>query len=92
MMFENLSTTLARELGRIKHDIADTIAAANEAHAAKEKALAEAGALKMAAEREHQACEEEWKELTHIIEDDRWVLGIGGHAVTVWVVQHRIEV
>jgi hypothetical protein len=50
---------------------ADSITAANEANAAKEKALAEASTLKLAAEREHAAFEEEWRQLTHLIEDDR---------------------
>lgn len=50
---------------------ADTITAANEAHAAKEKALSEVAALKLAAEKEHAAFEEEWRQLSHIIEDDR---------------------
>lgn len=50
---------------------ADTITAANEAHAAKEKALAEVSALKLAAEREHATFEEEWRQLTHLIEEDR---------------------
>ena len=50
---------------------ADSITAANEANAAKDKALAEASALKLAAEREHAAFEEEWRQLTHLIEDDR---------------------
>lgn len=49
----------------------DSITAANEANAAKEKALAEASTLKLAAEREHAAFEEEWRQLTHLIEDDR---------------------
>lgn len=52
----------------------DSITAANEANTAKEKALAEASALKLAAEREHAAFEEEWRQLTHLIEDDRCVL------------------
>lgn len=50
---------------------ADTITAVNEAHTAKEKALSEVAALKLAAEKEHAAFEEEWRQLTHIIEDDR---------------------
>jgi hypothetical protein len=50
---------------------ADTITAANEAHVAKEKALSEVAALKLAAEKEHAAFEEEWRQLSHIIEDDR---------------------
>lgn len=50
----------------------DSITAANEANTAKEKALAEASALKLAAEREHAAFEEEWRQLTHLIEDDRY--------------------
>lgn len=50
---------------------ADTINAVNEAHTAKEKALSEVTALKLAAEKEHAAFEEEWRQLTHIIEDDR---------------------
>jgi hypothetical protein len=49
----------------------DTITAANEAHVAKEKALSEVAALKLAAEKEHAAFEEEWRQLSHIIEDDR---------------------
>ncbi|KAF8055922.1 ODA1 [Scenedesmus sp. PABB004] len=49
----------------------DTITAANEAHVGKDKALAEVAALKLAAEKEHAAFEEEWRQLSHIIEDDR---------------------
>lgn len=49
----------------------DCITAANEANAAKDKALGEASTLKLAAEREHAAFEEEWRQLTHLIEDDR---------------------
>eukprot|EP00877_Chromochloris_zofingiensis_P013781 jgi/Chrzof1/8657/Cz03g19020.t1 len=71
MMFEAINATLERELARIKRDIADVITAANEAHIAKEKALAEVQALKLHAEKEHAQFEEEWKQLTHIIEDDR---------------------
>ena len=37
----------------------------------KEKALAEIQALKLQAEREHAAFEEEFRQLTQIIEDDR---------------------
>lgn len=72
MMFEAINATLERELARIKRDIADVITAANEAHIAKEKALAEVQALKLHAEKEHAQFEEEWKQLTHIIEDDRY--------------------
>jgi hypothetical protein len=50
---------------------ADTITAANEANTAKEKALADVSALKLEAERQHAAFEEEWKQLTRFIEDDR---------------------
>jgi hypothetical protein len=62
------------------HDAADSITAANEANTAKEKALAEASALKLAAEREHAAFEEEWRQLTHLIEDDRCALECVGQA------------
>jgi translation initiation factor IF-3 len=53
---------------------ADTITAANGANTAKEKALADVSALKLEAERQHAAFEEEWKQLTRFIEDDRCVL------------------
>jgi hypothetical protein len=63
-----------RDLARLKRDIADTITASNEAHAAKEKALSEIQSLKLQAEREHATFEEEFRQLTQIIEDDRrWV-------------------
>lgn len=71
LMFEAINANLDKELARIKGNIADTITAANEAHAAKEKALAEVSALKLAAEREHATFEEEWRQLTHLIEEDR---------------------
>ncbi len=51
--------------------VADIINAANEANVAKEKALSEVAALKLAAEKEHAAFTEEWRQLTLIIEDDR---------------------
>ncbi|KAI8473807.1 MAG: outer dynein arm docking complex protein ODA1 [Monoraphidium minutum] len=41
------------------------------AHAAKERALSEIQSLKLQAEREHAAFEEEFRGLTQIIEDDR---------------------
>jgi hypothetical protein len=53
------------------HTRTDTITAANEAHAAKEKAQAEASALKLTAEKEHAAFEEEWRQLTRLIEDNK---------------------
>ncbi|GBF94682.1 flagellar outer dynein arm-docking complex [Raphidocelis subcapitata] len=71
MMFEGMDAQLDRDLARLKREIADTITAANEAHAAKERALAEAQSLKLQAEREHAAFEEEFRQLTNIIEDDR---------------------
>lgn len=55
---------------------ADTITAANEANTAKEKALADVSALKLEAERQHAAFEEEWKQLTRFIEDDRCVMAL----------------
>ena len=45
--------------------------AALQAHNHKEKALSEVQALKLQAEREHANCEEEWRQLTAIIEDDK---------------------
>lgn len=50
---------------------ADTITASNEAYAAKEKALAEVSALKLTAEKEHASFEDEWRQLTQLIEEDR---------------------
>jgi hypothetical protein len=44
---------------------------ARQANAAKDKALAEVQALKLQAEREHASFEEEFRQLTQIIEDDR---------------------
>jgi hypothetical protein len=73
MMFEAINTNLDKELARIKRNIADTISAANVAHTAKEKALAEVAALKLQAEKDHASFEEEWRQLTHIIEEDRYV-------------------
>ena len=72
-MFEAINTNLDKELARIKRNIADTISAANVAHTAKEKALAEVAALKLQAEKDHASFEEEWRQLTHIIEEDRFV-------------------
>eukprot|EP00879_Flechtneria_rotunda_P012214 GHRR01012756.1.p1 GENE.GHRR01012756.1~~GHRR01012756.1.p1 ORF type:complete len:569 (+),score=227.55 GHRR01012756.1:229-1935(+) len=71
LMFEAINTNLDKELARIKRNIADTITSVNDAHIAKEKALSEVNALKLAAEKEHAAFEEEWRQLTHIIDDDR---------------------
>uniref|UniRef100_A0A383V6K0 ODAD1 central coiled coil region domain-containing protein n=1 Tax=Tetradesmus obliquus TaxID=3088 RepID=A0A383V6K0_TETOB len=71
LMFEAINSNLDKDLARIKRNIADTITAANEAHAAKEKALSEVAVLKLAAEKEHAAFEEEWRQLSHIIEHDR---------------------
>jgi hypothetical protein len=46
-----------------------------QAHAAKEEALSETQALKLQAEREHAQLEEEFGQLTQIIEDDRRCAG-----------------
>jgi hypothetical protein len=51
--------------------LTDTITAASDAYTAKDKALSEVAALKLAAEKEHAAFEEEWRQLSHIIEEDR---------------------
>lgn len=45
--------------------------AANEAHAAKDRALADVSGLKLLAEKEHAGFDEEWRQLTRLIEDDR---------------------
>lgn len=66
-----LKQNLLQTCLRILQLLSDTITAANEAHVAKEKALSEVQALKLAAEKEHAAFEEEWRQLSHIIEEDR---------------------
>ena len=57
--------------GRLTHLLALRAPARMQAHAAKEKALGEVAALKLQAEREHAAFEEEFRQLTAVIEDDR---------------------
>jgi hypothetical protein len=47
MMFEAINAALDKDLSRIKRAMADTIAAANDAHAAKERAQAETANLKL---------------------------------------------
>jgi hypothetical protein len=77
---------------------ADTITAANEAHVAKEKALSEVAALKLAAEKEHAAFEEEWRQLSHIVENDRCACsvaageGSGNAANSIMQVMHTATV
>lgn len=46
-MFEAINAALDKDLSRIKRAMADTIAAANDAHAAKERAQAETANLKL---------------------------------------------
>ena len=71
IMFEGININLERELQRLKKDMAETIQMANTAFEAKEKALGEMNVLKVQADREHAGFEEEWKQLTAIIEEDK---------------------
>ncbi|MEW5311281.1 MAG: hypothetical protein WDW38_003009 [Sanguina aurantia] len=71
IMFESIHNNLARELVKLKKDMAEMIVMANAAFEAKEKALAEMNSLKVQADREQQGFEEEWKHLTAMIEEDK---------------------
>jgi hypothetical protein len=71
IMFESIHSNLERELAKLKRDMADMIQQANSAFEAREKALAEMNQLKGQAEKEQQGFEEEWRQLTTIIEEDK---------------------
>ncbi|KAG2488983.1 hypothetical protein HYH03_012424 [Edaphochlamys debaryana] len=71
IMFESIHSNLERELAKLKRDMADMITQANAAFEAREKALAEMNALKAQADKEQQGFEEEWRQLTTIIEEDK---------------------
>jgi chromosome segregation ATPase len=71
LMFESIHTSLERELAKLKRDMADTIQLASQVFDAKEKAIAEMGVLVGQAEKEQAGFEEEWRQLTQIIEDDK---------------------
>ena len=70
-MFESIDSNLERELQKLKKDMAETIQLANQAFEAKEKALAEMNVLKNQADKDQLNNEEEWKNLTAIIEEDK---------------------
>jgi hypothetical protein len=70
-MFESIDSNLERELQKLKKDMAETIQLANQAFEAKEKALAEMNVLKNQADKDQLNNEEEWKQLTAIIEEDK---------------------
>ena len=71
IMFESIDSNLERELQKLKKDMAEMIQLASIAFEAKEKAIAEMNQLKVLADKEQQGFEEEWKQLTAIIEDDK---------------------
>lgn len=71
IMFESINSNLERELQKLKREMADTIQLANIAFEAKEKALQEMNSLKVQSEKEQAGFEEEWKQLTAIIDDDK---------------------
>ncbi|KAF5831032.1 hypothetical protein DUNSADRAFT_13682 [Dunaliella salina] len=70
-MFESIHSNLERELAKVKKDMAETIQQANQIFEAKEKAIAEMGQLMAQAEKEQAGFEDEWRQLTQIIEDDK---------------------
>lgn len=71
IMFESINQNLERELQQLKADMAEMIQMAAALHTAKDKAMSEVHALKLQSEKEHTACEEEWKALTAMIEEDK---------------------
>lgn len=71
IMFESINNNLERELAKLKREMAETIQLANAAFEAKEKALQEMNTLKVQSEKEQAGFEEEWKQLTAIIDDDK---------------------
>ena len=71
IMFEAINTNLEKELGKLKKEMAETIQLANVAFEAKEKAISEMNVLKVQADKEQQGFEEEWKQLSAIIEEDK---------------------
>eukprot|EP00955_Chlamydomonas_euryale_P076567 362716-Chlamydomonas_euryale.AAC.3 len=71
IMFLSIDATLERELAKLKKSMAETIQLANVAFEAKEKAVAEMNVLKLQAEKEMSSFEEEWRQLTSIIEEDK---------------------
>lgn len=71
IMFESIQSNLERELAKLKRDMADMIQQANGAFEAREKAIGEMNALKAQADKEQQGFEEEWRQLTTIIEEDK---------------------
>ncbi|GFH19369.1 uncharacterized protein HaLaN_16308 [Haematococcus lacustris] len=71
LMFESIHNNLERELVKLKKDMADTIQLANQVYELKEKATAEMAVLMGQAEKEQAGFEEEWRQLTQIIEDNK---------------------
>ena len=71
IMFEDINRNLEKELTKQKKEMAETIQLANVAFEAKEKAISEMNVLKVQAEKEQQGFEEEWKQLSAIIEEDK---------------------
>ncbi|GIL88327.1 hypothetical protein Vretimale_15075 [Volvox reticuliferus] len=71
LMFESIHSNLERDLAKVKRDMADMIQQSNGAFEAREKAISEMNALKAQADKEQQGFEEEWRQLTAIIEEDK---------------------
>lgn len=71
IMFEGISNNLDREVQKLKKDMAETIQHANAAFEAKEKAVSEMNSVKLSADKEQAGFQEEWRQLTAIIEDEK---------------------
>ena len=71
VVFDGIYKRLERDLQEKKKEIASIVEMANIAYEARDQAQAEMAALKAQAEKEEQAFENEWKELTRMIEEDR---------------------
>jgi len=71
IMFESIHSNLECEVARLKREMAEIIQLANQVFEAKEKAIQEMSVLMAQAEKEQAGFEEEWRQLTQIIEDDK---------------------
>ncbi|GMH39417.1 hypothetical protein BSKO_07315 [Bryopsis sp. KO-2023] len=71
MMFENINNGLEKELQKLKKEMASIIEQANTGYEFRERAIAEMAHLKIQADKEQQSFEEEWRNLSSIIDEDR---------------------
>lgn len=71
MMFENINNGLEKELQKLKKEMATIIESANTGYEFREQAINQMAQLKVQADKEQHAFEDEWQQLSAIIDEDR---------------------